>query len=158
MKPLSVVTAVVSSLCLVLLGWLVANELRKTPVSPAHHSGSPLEPDYGSLIIEELAMRFRHPEHYYMTMDDALTPKGRAFWEMLHRKALHKGMPKEDVEFLLGVSENRDPETGEPRDGVWRYGLSTGGVQIEFGAHGLERMTRSHDGPPDVARSEDLIK
>ena len=36
--------------------------------------------------------------------------------------------------------------------------MLTGGVEIEFGAHGLERMTRNHDGPPDVARSEDLIK
>lgn len=156
MKPLSIFTAVVSSLCLALLGWLVAKDLREAPVSPPHHSGSPLEPDYGNLIIEELAMRFRHSGHYQT--DNTWPSRGAALGEMLRRKALHKWMKKEDVEFLLGVPDNRDPATGEHRDGDWRYGVGSGTLSIEFGPNGLERMTQGHDGPPDVARSEELIK
>lgn len=155
-NPLSIFTAIVSSLCLALLGWLVAKEVRKAPATPQHHSNLPVAPDFENLTIEELAMRFRHPGHYYKK--DALPPREQAFGEMFRRKALHKGMKKEDGEFLLGEPYNRNPETGEVRDGVWRYGFASGSLDIEFGPSGLERMAQSHDGPPDVARSEILIK
>jgi hypothetical protein len=123
-----------------------------------HYSNLPLGEDYQALNLEDLAMRFRYPETY--GDKDGYTPRPMAAAELIRRHALHKGLEKRDVEFLLGrpdVPGEGDiglDSVGPPNE--WEYGSLGGELVIEFKQGRVERIVQTHDGD-DLNKHDDVL-
>jgi hypothetical protein len=108
---------------------------------------------YATLTIEELAMRFRFVSRYIDAAGDP-APRDMAVNELITRKKLKLGTPREEVEFLLGKPAPED----RPSETRWDYGMLGGGLRITFDANGAVAKIEQHrDGEPDVARTADLL-
>ena len=111
---------------------------------------------YSSFLPEELAMRFRCPEHYEEMEGDVQDVRDMAFQELLKRKLLRKGLNKSDVLFFLGDPYN----TGKllpPYDSLaeFEYGSIDGNYILYFKDNELNRIIETFDG--EKAREETLL-
>ena len=83
---------------------------------------------YDSLSLEDLSMRFTHPE-LYEGRDDFAKPN--ALQELLSRGAIKRGMTTDQVARVLGSPDRSSHRSGEPFH--WTYeGLFTNVLTIEF--------------------------
>jgi hypothetical protein len=111
--------------------------------------------DYGQLIVEQLAMRFRFPDRYMDSDRGEPAPKDMAFAEMVRRGLLRIGTTKVEVEFLLGPAEF--PSGAGTAVTQLNFGMMGGGLTIVLDQHGTVSAAHvHHDGDPDHAHIEEI--
>ena len=115
----------------------------------------PAKTDYGQLIVEQLAMRFRCPDRYMNSDRGEPAPKDMAFAEMVRRGLIRIGTTKVEVEFLLGSGEfPSDPSTTVTE---LNFGMMGGGLTIVLDKNGTVSAAHvHHDGEPDHAHIEEI--
>ena len=139
----------VAILAILLTGW-----------AGVHHSNLPLTANYDSLSLEDLAMRFQYAEMYPESENHDL--RGMSLVEFVRRGALHKGLPKREVMYLLGLPYNiHDRDDGSidsdaaPND--WRYSVGPGTLTVDFAGGKLSDIVQGHDGEPSAQSHDDII-
>ena len=152
-SPLAIVAllSVFNAACFIFIAWLLMHRAQ------THSSFLPITPDYTTLTVEELAMRYRFPDFYVRDNGEGAPGVG-AFFELLRRRVLHKGLKKEEVLFLLGDPYNTDGDNSPSSLDHFLYGTLGGNFVVEFEEGRLVRVLQTHDGEPDHAHTDVLLK
>ncbi len=120
----------------------------------------PLSPDYKTLTVEELAMRFHHPKFYQDRGTEYLDPVPdlTALSEMIRRGLIHRGIRAEEVEYLLGAPYDAPSDRPLHEAQHWKYGTIFGTLSVEFDDN--ERLAcvwQHHDGDRQPPKTDDLL-
>ena len=121
-------------------------------------ANEPAKTDYGKLMVEQLAMRFRFPDRYMDFERGEPAPKDMAFYEMVRRGLIRVGTVKAEVEFLLGASEFPGEKGAAEKDtSELNFGMMGGGLFIVLDKDGtVIRALLHHDGDPESAHTDSI--
>ena len=99
----------------------------------SHYDPTDVASLYASLSVEDLSMRFTHPELYDGRDVGA---KGNALQEIVRRGLIHRGMTSEQIVRILGWPDgSTDITVGEPF--CYCYGYKHSELKVEFCPKGM---------------------